>query len=391
MKKILPLLLFLSSCVNKQNDCNLVGIQIQDRNGILETVNQKEKLLAYDKQDFTKSQPYRKVMRFYKDEGQNTSVITTYHPTGALWQYLEASNLRASGKYEEFYPSGRLKIEAVVIAGPADLNQLEDLIFDGKNYVYFEDGTPLAIIEYKKGKLDGKSSYFYPNGSLEKELNFSENTLDEEAKSYFFDGKLASVETYKRGSLVSGKYFDKSENLIATIVDGFGQKAEVTQDGFAFFEYRKGVVEGDVIFKNLDGRLVKKYQLKAGKKQGIEEHYFDYLVENKPQQKMRISWKDDMIHGEVTTYYPNGNVESVRQFCQNKKSGPSIAYYPDGSFMLVEEYEEDRLLEGKYFRKGQKEIVSNVRNGYGTSTIFDDAGVMIRKVVYQKGKPEIQE
>ena len=64
----------------------LVAIQIQDRNGFTETISTPERLENYSKVDFLSSQPFKKVLRVYKSEGKNHSVITTYHPNGSIAQ-----------------------------------------------------------------------------------------------------------------------------------------------------------------------------------------------------------------------------------------------------------------------------------------------------------------
>jgi hypothetical protein len=58
----------------------LVAIQIQDRNGFTETISNPERLENYYSIDFLGSQPFKKVLRVYKKDGKNHSIITTYHP-----------------------------------------------------------------------------------------------------------------------------------------------------------------------------------------------------------------------------------------------------------------------------------------------------------------------
>lgn len=55
--------------------------------------------------------------------------------------------------------------------------------------------------------------------------------------------------------------------------------------------------------------------------------------------------------------------------------------------MLIEEYEEDVLVEGKYFKKQAKQPISSVFQGNGMATLYDEQGIFLRKIIYQKGKP----
>jgi len=83
----------------------------------------------------------------------------------------------------------------------------------------------------------------------------------------------------------------------------------------------------------------------------------------------------------------NGVIESQRVWADNQKNGLSSAWYQDGSLMLIEEYEKDKLMKGDYFRRGEKLPVTQILNGNGTATLFDAVGTFKRKVEYYSGKP----
>ncbi len=55
--------------------------------------------------------------------------------------------------------------------------------------------------------------------------------------------------------------------------------------------------------------------------------------------------------------------------------------------MLLEEYEEDRLVRGQYYKLNKPEPVSTVSNGNGLATLYDETGVLHKKIHYLKGKP----
>ncbi len=55
--------------------------------------------------------------------------------------------------------------------------------------------------------------------------------------------------------------------------------------------------------------------------------------------------------------------------------------------MVYEEYEEDRLVTGQYYKIQRKDPVSMVTNGNGLATLHDEAGSFLRKIPYLKGKP----
>ena len=172
MKNYLLALALLSTtaCYHSAPQEQIMAIQIQDRNGLTETINASDRLEVYQNVDFLASQPYKKVLRIYRKEGKNHSKISTYHPNGMPWQYLEAQEMRAYGAYREWFQNGQLKIEATVIGGTADvvLGAQQDWLFEGLSQVWDEKGNLTAQIPYAKGALEGTSLYFYPDGKNKK-------------------------------------------------------------------------------------------------------------------------------------------------------------------------------------------------------------------------------
>lgn len=71
----------------------------------------------------------------------------------------------------------------------------------------------------------------------------------------------------------------------------------------------------------------------------------------------------------------------------NQKQGFLTAWYSNGSLMLVEEYDSDKLIKGDYYRLGEKAAISQIDKGKGIATLFNSEGNFSRKVHYQDGKP----
>src|SRR5579863_10126746 len=164
-------LILVCGCTHRAEDSDapLASIQIQDRNGLTETISTPERLEPYRHLDFLASQPYKKIIRVFKQNGKMGGKITTYHPNGQIHQYLESQDMRAFGTYKEWHPNGALKIEATVIGGSADVIQgaQRDWIFDGVARVWDDKGTQLAEVPYAKGVLEGVSLVFDASGYLE--------------------------------------------------------------------------------------------------------------------------------------------------------------------------------------------------------------------------------
>lgn len=410
------LLLILAGCHYSATD-PLIAIQIQDRNGLTETISTTERVAVYESVDFLSAQPYKKVLRTYRKEGKNYSKITTYHPNGMIAQYLEAEEMRAHGAYREWFPNGQLRIEATVIGGTADVapGTQHDWLFEGTNQVWDEQGRLVAQISYQKGMLDGPSLYFFPTGALEKELPFVKNDLDGDALEFTIDGQLKSkihykkglkegaclayfdnsqpalIEDYTDGLLRKGTYYNPKGELISEVDNGGGFQALFEGGAMTLIEYRMGKPNGSVKKFALNGELQRSFSLRNGKKHGEDiEFYLSHELDSpkdKPVQKLSINWNENAVHGIVKTWYNNGALQSEREFCRNLKQGPALAWYRDGTLMLLEEYEEDRLVKGQYFKIYGKEPVSTISNGNGVAFLYDETGSFIRKVPYSKGKP----
>jgi antitoxin component YwqK of YwqJK toxin-antitoxin module len=413
-------LLFTTGCYKAADQSTpvLVSIQIQDRNGMTETISQPDRLETYEHQDFLASHPYKKVLRVYKKDGKLAGKISTYHPNGLPWQYLEALDMRANGEYKEWHQNGQLKISANVIGGTADIGSSaqKTWLFNGTAQIWDEKGRIQAEIPYKNGAMEGNSLHYYPSGKVQKKIPYTQDFLDGEAVEFHPNGSIYSTllynrgvksgiskgfwpenqpqweETYQAGLLLDGKYYALDGSTVSEVRGGSGYQAKF--NGLSLeriIEHRRGKPEGLVKIHFTTGQVKNIYQVKNGQKQGEEVEYFslDELDDQAEMQRPKISipWEKDAISGQVKTWYNNGKLQSQREFSRNKKSGASVGWYKDSSLMYVEEYEEDRILSGRYYKKGHKDPISTISAGTGIATLYDELGVLVKKVYYQKGKP----
>jgi antitoxin component YwqK of YwqJK toxin-antitoxin module len=422
MKKISLLVAsfwILSSCSGSYaaKEPQLTHVQLIDRNGVNETISQKDRLEAYQRVNFLEAQPYEKVVRVFKRdaEGKVASQLTTYHDNGGVFQYLEVVGGRANGVYKEWYENGKLRIVSHVIEGVGDLSPdaQTSWIFDKESSVWNQKGDLIAEIFYEKGKLEKEALYYHANGRLAKTIPYKNDVIHGEKRIYdvegnyvggthyvdgirdgrsFFLGDKNSAkreEVYEKGLLMSGKYFDFSGSLTHEIEDGKGIRP-FYEEGFLSMEheYIDGKPEGMVKMYRKNGDIECMYQIVDGQKQGEEFHYYERKGSVKePLLMLQMNWRDDEVHGTVRTWYINGKIESEKEMAGNAKQGKYIAWYEDGNLMMIEEYEKDVLMSGKYFKKGEEIPTSRVSLGSGTATFFDSRGNFLRKTEYQKGLP----
>ncbi len=418
-KRFLYFYLFLifslfNSCGPKPSE-ELVCLQIIDRTDMTKTISQQDRLKTFQKTDFAKPQPYKQVVRVYQPHNRavKKSKITSYYKNGNLWQYLEAIDSNACGQYLEYYPNGQLAMQAKVIGGPASL-ALEDKkqwLFDQQSLAFDEEGNILGSFFYEQGLLEKEGAYYYSsgkkkkivpylhneihgqlitffeNGNFKEKANYQHNQKNGSAFGYFKNGKLAFKEHYQNNLLLEGVYFNPKQELVSFIQDQTGFKTLFHENGEKTqIEYQEGQAYGVVKRFNSQGSLIHLYHQKNGKKEGEEIEYFPNGV-----AKISLQWSDDKIQGEVKTWYENGQLASSSELNHNKKNGLSTSFYEDGSLMLVEEYDNDLLKKGKYYKKGEKKETSSIQEGEGLATLFDKHGNFLKKVIYSKGRPDFHE
>ncbi len=416
MKKLSILLLLLAACSHSTDQPqHMSSIQLLDRNGFSETVSLQDRLAAYEKTDFLAPQPYQKVVRVYGkvSDGKTFSKITTYHSNGQLWKYLEIVSGRAHGDYREWHPNGQLKISARVIEGSPDVSEMGQMtwLFEGKSEVFDEKGKLIAEIPYSKGLLQGTSCYYFASGELMKEIPYHKNEihgtlclynkegqrlesipynngeLDGLSTTYWAPGKLKAEELYQNGLLTQAQYLNKKGELVSQIDSGVGKQA-LFQDDYliSLLEYQNGKIDGEVQVFNNNGCLTNLYYFKDGMKSGEEWEYYP-TTDGARHPKLFLEWDQDSIQGVAKTWYETGIIESQREMHNNKKHGLSFAWFKEGDLMLMEEYEDDILLKGSYYKKWEKTPISKVENGKGIATLFDKEGRLVRKIAYEKGLP----
>lgn len=406
---------FFTSCgMEKKADSKpqMVHMQIVDRNGFNETISAQDRLHQYENANFLEPQPYKKVIRVFKKnhEGKTASALTSYHENGGVFQYLETVNGRAHGTYKEWFPNGKLKLEAKVIEGIGDLSFecINTWVFNGLATIYNDSGVKEAEFFYEKGALIKEGKIFYPNGQLKKITPYEKNLEEGLQLEYAEDGRVicktnfakgkkqgsleflgidkrpAFFETYADNLLLEGSYQDIKGQIFSTVSAGFGVKSLFLSQGLAKqIEIKNGLEEGLVKeFFPETGELKAEYFLKDGQKHGDETIYYP---ENLP--KMLITWQEGKMQGKIKTWYKNGQLESEREFYNNKKNGPSSAFYLNGQLMLLEEYENDLLIQGYYWKKGDLREVSSIDHGDGIATLYDSEGVFLKKIFYKKGEP----
>lgn len=408
-------LLFCASCHRTKplSEQNLTSIQLIDRHGVRETISTSERLNSYQRNDFLLAQPYEKVVRVFNPnrEGQVISKLTSYHENGQVKQYLEVLGGRAHGIYREWYENGQEKVQFTVIEGVGDLSQtaLKTFIIDGLSRAWDPQGNIIARISYTRGVLVDSSYLYHINGQIKSSIPYQNGVIHGIVSIYDEQGRLqmessydcgllhgesismrcsnnpAFQEKYENGLLLYGIYYDYKGDILSKVEGGQGIKSIFTEGKLnKQCEISNGKIVGSVTCFDTIGNITNIYHLnETGEKDGEEVVYYP----DTDSLQLQLGWLAGEVHGIVKTWYPNGMLESEREFSYNKKEGMHFAWYIDGSIMLVEEYENDTLHKGTYYKLGKKDPVSTIQKGSGIAMLYDGEGHFVRKIDYCQGVP----
>lgn len=404
-------------CIKKPRPLPLTSIHIIDRNGFAETISSKDRIDQFETIDFLKPQPYQKVLLVYgrDSSGNIRSVVTTYYQNGNPKQFLEVLNGRANGIYSEWHENGTSSLAAHVIGGMPDVTSAAEKswVFHGTCRAWNEEGDLIAEIMYDQGALNGISTYYHANGQIWKRIPFEKNQIngkveifktsgdllaqvtyvmgrkDGKAFRYWDSNRIASEEEYCLNKLEDAQYYDQEGKLVAEVKQGSGYRAIFSKCGIKELqEIHDGYIDGEVRVFDQSGGLKRSYHIKDSIKHGEEIEYYPTLPASGLQQKISFNWYEGKIHGIARTWYPNGHMESQKEMSNSKRNGVSTAWYKDGNLMMMEEYEENKLVRGEYYKKGDRIPISQVIQGKGTATIYDAEGTFTQKIGYLNGKPE---
>ncbi len=158
-----------------------------------------------------------------------------------------------------------------------------DEIRHGEYFLWYENGKPQLVLNYKDGKADGKFEWFYANGKPWEVSNYKDGMLDGKHERFYVNGKPWVVTNYKNGML-DGKY------------ESFHANAKP----FEVSNYKDG---------NRDGKLEQFYG--NGK---------PYVV---------LNFKDGKLDGKAEWFYDNGNRVFIKKYRMNVLLEEVVYEYTD--------------------------------------------------------------
>ncbi|MCX2683901.1 hypothetical protein OQH60_08520, partial [Campylobacter sp. MIT 21-1685] len=112
---------------------------------------------------------------------------------------------------------------------------------------------------------------------------------------------------------------------------------------------------------------------------------FARFKDEKKNIQYEINIRDGKLNGEITTYYPNGNLKSVGSYKENTKDdGCALYYYENGNVEAKFCFKNGQQhgIQEMFYKNGNKKSQSYYREGQalGDQFFFRENGTLLYKV-----------
>jgi antitoxin component YwqK of YwqJK toxin-antitoxin module len=122
-------------------------------------------------------------------------VVEGKYDNGVVSRRHTEINHKKEGPMTEYYPSGKLKAEAVF---------KNDIQID-KATIYYESGARQEVQYFRDGKISGGDTTFFENGKPKMVLNFTDGIKDGYVRSWGEDGTLTYEAKFRMDTIVEVK------------------------------------------------------------------------------------------------------------------------------------------------------------------------------------------
>jgi len=196
-----------------------------------------------------------------------------------------------------------------------------------------------------QGRKTGHWIVNYPDGGIQYEADF-------------IAGKPAGLM----------KRYDKSGNLAAEMLfEKKGKRCDAT------LYYPNGKIAAEGIFLDRD-----------------KDSVWNYYAEEDGSIRITENWKNGKLDGQVTSYYPGGEISEITEWRDGVKNGPWIQYFENGEKKTTCSYNSG-LKDGPYltfYPDGSTELEGSFTGDLfnGTWKYFNEEGELVLTLKYDNGK-----
>jgi antitoxin component YwqK of YwqJK toxin-antitoxin module len=373
-----------------------------------------------------------------------------YYPNGSLQSEGNLVNGTPEGFWINYYPTGVKKSEGrrkyfqldstwVFYSITGDTLQKINYLGGKKNGFSYEYFLPSATVKagrvkdkelYVNNQKEGLCYYYYDNGKINRKIYFEKNVPEGYAYEYDTDGRLITIEKYRKGTLLEKEKvnrFDDSGNKI-------GIWQEFYEDGKLRNEsnYKNGSLEGyhkeydqngalkltllyqeGKLISNVDDVQSKAVEKTENYSDGKPKHIGSYVndkpvgihKEYKTDGSVEMAYiyndnselvskgvidDDGKREGPWEEYYGNGKILSKGIYKNNQRTGSWDFFYENGKKEQTGEFQNGKYIgEWKwYYTDGnlwkEEEYLSGLRDGHYTE--FDEGGNIIVEGEFVEGE-----
>ncbi|SCA63595.1 hypothetical protein SCG7109_AT_00060 [Chlamydiales bacterium SCGC AG-110-M15] len=355
----------------------------------------------------------------------NASVIE-YHENGKEKARYLLKGEQVHGKYEEWYPSGKLFIST----------HYENGQVHGPYEEWYENGTTSLVEHYRNGEKDGPTLRWAPDGKVSPKLTHSSDLKPREtpsdtlqpSPSKKLEGKIIEYDSENPDTILLELNY-KDNKLHGTQVALYPSGAVKLRANFT-----NGVQDGGWVWLDEEGEILESSHYKNGKLEGeylrrpkpdreIKAHYendfleglyqvfaisegklspiYDAQYKNNQLEGFVVEYREDRIASRIPYingdrnglgefYAYNGDVYKTIEFKNDYISGLIIEYYPNGQIALQTEYKNGQKNgdEKEFFPNGNVKIVRRYLAGkkHGLSIEKTQNGTLVFEGEFKSGK-----
>jgi len=347
-------------------------------------------------------------------KGVEDSIWVGYHPNGLLKHKNYYSEGLKIGTWKSYYTNGQLRNKSVYNSGKLDggsktftrqgkslfinsykegkkhgnhkhFNPLtgepikEEVFFEGKKHTtqkeYYTKGQLKKVENYSHGKKQGKFFSYYENGQLKEEKIYDNNILDGVFKSYFKNGQLEKVNTRKSNRIIeTTEYYNngqlkthesytlkKTENYLRPVSNG---------DLESYYE-NGGEKEISQKVNNTDYYITTYYpngniESKSFYQNGfISGKKYEYQYKSKDQIYKITAYQNGLENGPYVEYYSNGNIREEGIYLEGHLDDTLKVYYDNGTLARIE-FRASKELQNElieYHLNGNIELIISYKDG----------------------------
>ena len=160
----------------------------------------------------------------------------------------------------------------------------------------------------------------------------------------------------------NGIVIEKYETTGDSIRSGLSQKFDASGNLKSSEFYKNGMLHGErtIFYPSGEKQIVEHYQ--NGNFDGPYLYYF-----KAGQIELEGQYADNEMIGNWKRYYENGQLQEIVRFEHNEEQGPFIEYYENGNLKA----------EGQYYHGD---------NEHGLLKLYDESGELYRKMECDSGK-----